>query len=80
MQNFDLISADLHELNEKEVAEVQGGFLGFLAAAVVWVVIWCVANFVKDVIIEGEQFDMTQWWPFKKYERKILSYFSLKSK
>ncbi|ADB37198.1 hypothetical protein Slin_1147 [Spirosoma linguale DSM 74] len=35
MQNFDLISADLHELNEKEVAEVQGGFLGFLAAAVV---------------------------------------------
>ncbi|MCC5613295.1 hypothetical protein LC612_43110 [Nostoc sp. CHAB 5834] len=63
MQNFDLINADLQELNEKEAIEIEGGsFLGFLAAAVVvGAVVWGVVNFVKDVIIEGKQFNMSEF-------------------
>lgn len=62
MKKLNLESFGVQELNAKEMAEVQGGFLGFLlGAAVVGIALWGVANFVKDVLINGERFDMTEW-------------------
>lgn len=47
---------------EQQAKTTGGGLFGFLALGVIaGLFVWGVANFVKDVIIEGEQFDMTHW-------------------
>ena len=62
MKKLNLESFGVQEMNTKEMAEVQGGFLGFLlGAAAVGIALWGIANFVKDVLINGERFDMTEW-------------------
>jgi hypothetical protein len=56
------LESGMKVLSVEETEMVGGGFWGWLAAGVILGgVLWGVANFVKDVIIEGEPFDMTRW-------------------
>jgi hypothetical protein len=62
MKNLDLNELGVQEMNFTMQSETNGGFLGLLAAGLIVAgVVWGAANFVKDVIVEGEQFDMTKW-------------------
>lgn len=56
----DLKKMGVQELNFDEQKNLDGGFpiIGwFIAAGIVW----AAANFVKDVIIEGTDYDCTSW-------------------
>lgn len=62
MKKLELENFGVQELSAKEMEDVNGGFWGFLVGfAVAAVALWGVANFVKDVIIEGEDFNMKEW-------------------
>lgn len=63
MKNVNVSDFALTELSHKELRETTGGGLFAIFAAIVIAAgfCWGVANFVKDVIIEGEQFDMSKW-------------------
>ena len=62
MQTLELENYGTVEMNQNEMKEVDGGFLGIvLAAAALGAFLWGAANFVHDVVINHEQFDMTEW-------------------
>lgn len=60
MKKLQLENLGVQELNEKEMKETNGG-LWFLGALLGGVIAWTIANFVKDVIIDGEPLDITEW-------------------
>jgi lactobin A/cerein 7B family class IIb bacteriocin len=62
MQTLVLENYGTVEMNQNEMKEVDGGFLGIvLAACALGAFLWGAANFVHDVVINHEQFDMTEW-------------------
>jgi len=60
MKNLHVEEMGLIELSSKESKAIGGG-LWWLAAIVIGGFAWGVANFVKDVVVNGEQFDMAKW-------------------
>lgn len=53
----------MKELNEIELKAIEGGSIwGAIVAGILLAgVAWGIANFVHDVIIERQPFDMTTW-------------------
>jgi len=50
----------MKELTTNELRETTGG--GIFAALLIGAAfLWGAANFVKDVIVNGEKFDVTEW-------------------
>lgn len=62
MKNLELSNLGVVEIEKEEQVKLNGGFLGIvMAGLIVAGFLWGVANFVKDVIINREDFDMTRW-------------------
>lgn len=62
MKNLELEKFGLIEIEKEEHVKLNGGFLGIvLGSIIVAGFLWGVANFVKDVLIEGEDFNMNEW-------------------
>nr|WP_321450117.1 class IIb bacteriocin, lactobin A/cerein 7B family [uncultured Carboxylicivirga sp.] len=52
----------VQEMDAKELQKTDGGFLGIAVAALIGSgVAWAAANFVRDVIIKGEEYDPVNW-------------------
>lgn len=52
----------MQELTTNELRQTTGGgIFGFIAGAIVAGFAWGVANFIKDVLVNGENFDMSEW-------------------
>jgi hypothetical protein len=63
MKNLNVEGMGLKEMDSNEMRETTGGglFAAICAVIAVGVCLWGAANFVKDVIINGERFNMEQW-------------------
>lgn len=60
MKNLNVNEMGLVELTSKESKAINGG-LWWLAAIAIGGFLWGAANFVNDVLVNGEQFDMKKW-------------------
>ena len=62
MQTLELENYGAVELNHEEMQETDGGFLGLIGLGIAaGAFLWGAANFVHDVVINHEKFDMTEW-------------------